>query len=147
VLTDDTPYAWTHQQAERLRSGDLTTLDVNRLAEEIDIMGNSVQQQLESRLTVLMTHLLKWAYQPERRGRSGELTVVEQPRRVVRLMRKNPSLRSVLDEAITDAYGDAVIDAERETGLPESTFPLSALISLSSWWTTLFGPRDPRQLN
>ena len=43
--------------------------------------------------------------------------------RIARKIRKNPSLKPYLPEAIADAYLDAVELASDDTGLPKSTFP------------------------
>lgn len=63
-------YVWTQETAKKLRQGRLNEVDVDYLAEEIEDMGVSERRALESRLEVLLVHLLKWRYQPERRGRS-----------------------------------------------------------------------------
>lgn len=117
-------YAWTHQQqAELLRQGRLGELDTEHLIEELGDMGASRESELESRLGVLLAHLLKWQFQPERRGSRWEATMREQRRRVARLLRKNPSLKAVQDEAFVNAYGDARLIAMRETGLSHELFP------------------------
>ena len=116
-------FAWANEQTALLRSGRLSEADIDHIAEEIESMGRSEQQQLENRLTVLLLHLLKWQFQPGLRGNSWRLTIKEQRGRIVRHLRKNPSLQAVLGETITDAYSDALIEAERETGLSENTFP------------------------
>ena len=72
-------------------------------------------------IAVLLLHLLKWAYQPERRGKSWRLPIEEQRRQIARHRRDNPSLRSSLDEALQDAFGDAVLRAELETDLAPAT--------------------------
>lgn len=117
-------YAWATEQAALLRAGRLGEADAVNLAEEIDSMGRSEQQQLESRLTVLLLHLLKWRHQPNLRGNSWRLTIKEQRGRIIRHLRKNPSLKAIVNETIVDAYTDARIGAERETGLSEETFPV-----------------------
>lgn len=122
-LYDRDFYAWTAEQAELLRAGRAAELDWPNLAEEIESVGNSLQDQLISRLGVLLAHLLKWQFQPERRGNSWRLTIAEQRRRIERLLRKNPSLKHELAESFAEAYGDALLMAERETGLPAETFP------------------------
>ncbi len=61
-------YLWTQEQAAILKAGALSQLDVANLIEEIESMGKTQKRELISRLTVLMMHLLKWNYQPERRG-------------------------------------------------------------------------------
>lgn len=129
-LYDRDFYAWTTEQAELLRAGRAAELDWSNIAEEIESVGNSLQDQLTSRLGVLLAHLLKWQFQPERRGNSWRLTIAEQRRRIDRLLRKNPSLKHDLAEALSEAYGDALLMAERETGLPADTFP-----SNPGWYT------------
>ncbi|MGQ9365382.1 DUF29 domain-containing protein [Azospirillum sp. ST 5-10] len=116
-------YAWTNEQAALLRAGKLADADIANIAEEIESMGRSEQQQLENRLTVLLLRLLKWQHQPVLRGNSWRLTIKEQRQRIARLLRKNPSLKAVLDETVADAYADALIGAQRETGSAEDRFP------------------------
>lgn len=80
--------------AQLLREGRLAEIDCEYVAEELEDMGAAKERELESRLGVLMAHLLKWIFQPERRGNSWIATIKEQRQRVVRLLRKNPSLKS-----------------------------------------------------
>ncbi len=115
-------YGWTVEQAEVLHSGRLDRLDIAHVLEEIESMGRSERAQLESRLAVLLAQLLKWEFQPGFRSRSWRLTIKEQRRQVDRLLRRNPSLERVLDESLAEACQDALLMAERETGL-EGVFP------------------------
>ena len=68
-------YQWTQQQADLLRQGALSALDTENLAEEIESMGKSGQRAVESDLRDILLHLLKWRYQPERRGNSWRLSI------------------------------------------------------------------------
>ncbi len=129
-LHDQDFYAWTQQQSELLRAGKIDQLDVDHIIEEIESMGASERRELGNRLAVLLAHLLKWQYQPERRGRSWLLTIEEQRRRSARVLRQNPSLKACLDEIFQDAYGDARLIAARETGKDKTEFPQESL------WTT-----------
>lgn len=122
-LYDRDFYAWANEQAALLRAGKFTQADIEHIAEEIESMGKTEKRELISRLTVLLTHLLKWQYQPVRRGASWEVTISTQRRALDRHLKDNPSLRSKLDEAITDAYLDARGAAYAETALPKATFP------------------------
>jgi len=117
-------YGWANQQSALLEAGNFTQLDQENLIEEIQSMGRSVQRELESRLEVLLMHLLKWCFQTELRGNSWRLTIEEQRRKITRLINKNPSLKSIINETLDNAYGDAIIAAARQTGLNRSTFPL-----------------------
>jgi hypothetical protein len=116
-------YGWAIHNAELLRQGRLAEIDVEHIAEELEDMGGSKERELESRLGVLLAHLLKWVYQPERRGNSWRATIEEQRRRIDRVLRKNPSLKSKLEEAFLDGYGDARLIAMRETGMDKAVFP------------------------
>jgi hypothetical protein len=122
-LYDQDFYAWANEQAGLLRAGKLTQADIEHIAEEIESMGKTEKRELISRLAVLLAHMLKWRFQPERRTKSWRLTVEEQRRQVIRHMRDNPSLKSSLSEATEEAYGDAIIAAERETDLDRAAFP------------------------
>ena len=116
-------YSWARRQAELLRTGRLSEIDPAGIAEKIDDVADEQYDKLESALRVLMLHLLKWDYQPTMRSRSWTLTVREQRRRVLRVLKKNPGLKPHLDEALIDAYEDARDEAANETGLPMRTFP------------------------
>ena len=116
-------YAWANEQAALLRQGKLSEADIQHIAEEIESMGRTEKRELVSRLTVLLLHLLKWQFQPGKRGSSWSATIRVQRRTLSRHLQDNPSLKPAIPEAIADAYGSAAIEAEAETGLPASTFP------------------------
>jgi len=116
-------YGWTQRQAEAMRSGDLAGLDLENLIEEIESMGKREKRELESRLEVLLAHLLKWRYQPGFRGASRQATIKEQRGRIADHMRENPSLKGLLPETYGKTYRYSVLKAVRETGMAESAFP------------------------
>ena len=122
-LYDRDFYAWANEQAGLLRAGKISEADIQHIAEEIESMGKTEKRELISRLAVLLAHMLKWRFQSERRTKSWRLTIEEQRRQVIRHMRDNPSLKSSLSEATEEAYGDAIIAAERETDLDRAAFP------------------------
>lgn len=93
-------------------------------------MGRSERRELTRRLEVLLTYLLKWRYQPEFRGRSWRLTIIEQRRRIAKLLAANPSLKPELDKCFLDAYDDARFGAMKETGLSLETFPAQPLFDI-----------------
>ncbi len=138
-LYEEDFYAWANQQAELLRAGKISEADIEHIAEEIESMGKSEKRELASRLNVLLLHLLKWQYQPGRRGASWQATIRVQRRDLAVHMKDNRSLKAVLPEAIEQAYGNAIIEAGAETGLLESTFPaacpwsMEQLMDLDFW--------------
>ena len=123
-------YSWAVRQAELLRAGRLAEIDPVAVAEEIDDVGEEQYDRLESALRVLMLHLLKRDCQPGTRSRSWALSVLEQRKRSQRQLRKNPGLKSRLDEALESAYEDARLEAASETGLPMRAFPVGAPLRL-----------------
>lgn len=116
-------YAWTQQQAQRLRAGQLIDVDFEHLAEEIETLGASERRELESRLKVLLQHLLKWHYQPDQRSSSWSGTIDEQRDQLDSLLRQSPSLRRLVGEYLAFAYPKARRAAVRETGLNHALFP------------------------
>jgi hypothetical protein len=120
---------WSERQGELLRrraAGEPVNeaeLDWPNIAEEIESTGRGERDPVISRLAILLTHLLKWRLQADRRGNSWRLTILEQRRRSGRIVARNPSLRSRLDDIVTEAYGDAVLIAARETERPDDSFP------------------------
>jgi hypothetical protein len=117
-------YSWALCQAELLRAGRLSEIDAEAVAEEIDDVGKEQYDKLESALRVLLLHLLKWDHQTPMRSCSWTLTIREQRRGAERQLRKNPGLKSQVEEALEAAYEDARIEAASETGLPLSLFPV-----------------------
>jgi hypothetical protein len=51
-----------------LREGHLHELDIVNLLEEIEDMGRSARKAIKSNLIVLLSHLLKFQFQPEQRS-------------------------------------------------------------------------------
>lgn len=123
TLYDTDFYQWSQQQAALVRAGKVHELDLDNVAEELEGLGISQWHALESRLDVLVRHLLKWRYQAVRRGRSWQRTIIEQRRRIRRLLRRSPSLRRQVSTMITEEYASIRTQTALETRLPETTFP------------------------
>ena len=130
-------YRWTQEQSAILKSGRYAELDIEHLSEEIESMGKSEKRELVHRLSVLLAHLLKWQYQPTYRGASWKLTVTEQREQVIDVLDDNPSLRATLSETratqsetIVKAYRYAVLQAAKETGIGQESFPADCPYSI-----------------
>jgi Domain of unknown function DUF29 len=116
-------YLWLEHQASRLREGRLDELDVANLLEEIEDMGRSEKRAIEGNLVVLLTHLLKYRFQPDQRSSGWRGTIVEHRRRLRKLLRESPSLRPLLRRMFPECYADAGEQAAAETGLSPDIFP------------------------
>jgi hypothetical protein len=123
VRYEDDLYAWTQEQASFLRMRQSDGLDWENLAEEIAAVGRSDRRKLESRLCVVLLHLLKWQAQPGLRGASWRKTLRTQRREIRKLLDESPSLRRLVPELVRETFPDAIKDAADETGLPTDGFP------------------------
>lgn len=119
-------HAWAMRSALLLREGKLAELDAEHIAEELEGMGASERRELLNRLQVLLLHLLKHQYQPERRGKSWLLTINHQRTAIERLLEQSPSLRGLLNaDALARVYGKALRDTVIETDLDPHLFPIA----------------------
>jgi hypothetical protein len=133
-------YAWTQQQAALLKAGRLQELDVTNLLEEIETMGRSEKRELDSRLTVLLVHLLKWHYQATRRGKSWQLTIEGQRDNCFDVLDDNPSLKPQLEAMFGRAYSKARTLAAKETGLDKNIFPVTCAWTIAQILDNEFYP-------
>ncbi|HEX5318021.1 MAG TPA: DUF29 domain-containing protein [Stellaceae bacterium] len=142
VAYEEDFFAWTQDQARRLREGELSTVDAENVAEELDDMGRSARRELRNRLSVLVAHLLKWRYQPGFRSPSWSGTIREQRRRVAALLQESPSLRPQVTRDLPAIYESGRTDAVAETGLPDSTIPLECPFTIEEILAEDFLPED-----
>ena len=130
--------AWAQEQAQFIRAGRFDLLDLEHIADEIDDVGKSEQRELASRMAVLMAHLLKWQYQPERSGSSWQRTIKEQRKALGLHIKQVPSLKQKLydPEWLEGVWSDAVTLAVKETSLGDfpETCPWSIDEVLSADW-------------
>src|SRR5215211_6227377 len=114
ALYDSDFYAWTQQQARLLRERRWNDLDLDNLVDEVETVGRSDKRQIESRLEVLLAHLLKWRFQPGGRGNSWIKTIFEQRRRLIGLVEESPSLREFQRQEVFNSYPAARLVAAQE---------------------------------
>jgi hypothetical protein len=108
-------------------------VELDYLLEELEEMAASDRSELRNRLSVLLAYLLKWKYQPKRRGRSWIAAIKEQRLMVQDVLEDNPSLTPQLSEIGGKAYPWAVQRAVKETDLDEDTFPTTFADTRWSW--------------
>lgn len=139
-LYDTDGYTWAMRQAEALRKRSANEVDWDNVAEEIESLGKSQASELENRYIVLLTHLLKWLFQPEKRSRSWEASIRAQRIQVVKHLAKNPGLKGQIDEIWADAYAVARVQASGETDLPLESFPETNPFTLDQAMDDAFWP-------
>jgi DNA-binding protein len=116
-------YGWAVHTAQLLRDKKMNEVDFDGIVEELEEMGISNKHAMISRLTLVISHLLKWQFQPNMRGHSWIYTIRAQRKKASYVLDDNPSLKSKLDEIIAKAYKVAIDEATDQTGLDEKTFP------------------------
>ncbi|UBF25867.1 DUF29 domain-containing protein [Kovacikia minuta CCNUW1] len=117
---------WIEKTVQLLKQGNLSELDIENLIEEIEALSRRDKREIQSRLIVLLQHLLKYTYQPERRSNSWIATINEQRLQIILILNDSPSLRNYLAENFAGCYARARKQAADETGLPIATFPETA---------------------
>ena len=158
-LYDRDFYEWSGQQARAIRAAQvalsdsrvndirasLTEMDWENLAEEIESLGRSDRQGLESRIATTIEHLLKLEFSPAAGPRAGwEETVGRSRGEIAMLLRTSPSLRRFLPEIIEDRTEGARRIARRSLAhYEELAQPISVSIAercytedqiLNDWW-------------
>src|SRR3954451_22460738 len=111
---------WAAEQAALLRAGKLDRVDIENVAEEIESLGRSDKYEIDSRLEILLQHLLKWHFQPEKRSNSWKASIREQRIKIARILKASPSLRDYPGQSLAGSFTIGLDAAIRETGLPES---------------------------
>ena len=114
--------AWLEAMSALAASGRYAEMDFQNLSEYLADMARRDRREVFSRLVVLLTHLLKWEHQPERRSGSWRGTIMEQ-RRELRQLLDSGTLRNHAAVVLADAYAAARHQAAAETELPLDVFP------------------------
>lgn len=133
-------YAWALEMAQLIKATQFEKLDIEHLAEEIESMGASERNALESRLIELMLHLLKWQFQPAERGRSWEVSIAKQRIGIDKVLKQNPSLKHQYQQRVDECYVYAKRYAAAETKRPVSSFPESCPYSVEQLFDFEFLP-------
>jgi hypothetical protein len=122
-LYDHDYLQWLETTVNQLKNRDFEHLDLENLIEEIETLGRSEKRELESRLTILLMHLLKYKYQSSKRSNSWLFTIREQRLRILKSFKDSPSLKNYFQDIFSETYSDARALAADETGLNIDTFP------------------------
>jgi len=114
--------AWLEEMSRLARQRRYDELDYKHLSEYLRDMAKRDRREVFNRLVILLSHLLKWDYQPRRRSRSWKLTILNQQNELEGML-DSQSLRNHAVDCLPKAYGTAVRYAAVETGLAEREFP------------------------
>lgn len=123
TLYDRDYYQWLTETAYLLSEGRVSELDMPNLLDEIEAMGKSQKRAIASCLKVLLLHLLKWQYQPERRTGSWQSSIRNARLGILDRIEESPSLKIYPETILAKCYRVARANAADETGLPLIAFP------------------------
>lgn len=135
-------YDWALYNAQLLREGRFSEIDVEHIAEELESLGKKDRREIISRFKILLGYLLKWQYQPDYRGRSWRGSIIEQRSEIKDLIAENPSLKPYQQEAVITAYPKAVGLATQETGLNVNVFPSTCPYTMKEILDDQFFPEN-----
>jgi len=140
---DEDFYGWVLAQAAALRARGDFPIDWENVAEELEAMGRNEENSLQSYLERLLTHLLKYAYQPKKITPSWESSIENSRDRIRLLLKRSPSLKSKIEELFEDAYPFARRQAgaqmrmhkrEWDARLPQGCpWPLETVLDPNFW--------------
>ena len=116
-------YKWAYAQADLLKSKEFEKIDLQNLIEEVESLGKSEKHALESQIIRLLLHMLKIEYQPKKRTKSWDRSILNARIEIDRKVKQNPSLKKELKNLIQESFPYAIKSAALETGLDLKTFP------------------------
>jgi hypothetical protein len=114
--------AWLEIMSKLVARKRFDDVDHRHLSEYLSDMAKRDRREVQSRLIVLLLHLLKWEYQPENRSASWENTIDEH-RLELQLLLDSGTLRNHALEILADAYVRARKRAAKQTKLKINRFP------------------------
>jgi hypothetical protein len=115
--------AWLDTQIALMRADRWADVDKANLLDEVESLGRSDFKSFVSAIRIVLIHMLKWDYQPERRTRSWQASIVVHRKHIEDELTDSPSYMARITEAMKRAYSTARAEASGETDLPMSTFP------------------------
>lgn len=137
-------YLWLQTIVESMKAGDLTAIDWENLIEEIEEMGRREKRAVFSNLKILLMHLLKYKYQPQKRSNSWLFTILEHRQRLQEDFEASPSLKNYFRQCFEKCYLSARQLAATETGLPLVSFPEKSPFTPEETLNTDFLPKKEK---
>jgi hypothetical protein len=145
-LYDRDFYSWALEQSDALREHRTEDLDWENLAEEVGDLARSERRAFRSQCATLVEHLLKIALAPqlvlESNRRVWTVAVREARRRIGRLLKESPGLKSSIGELFEEAWADGRDEALKSLDCEDGSIPEAPLWSFDQATDEKFVPRD-----
>ena len=140
TLYDTDFVQWLDCTAQLLKERRFDELELDKLIEEIETLNQHEKQAIEQSLEILLTHLLKWHYQPGHRSRIWQSTIQEQRQRIAKLLKDSPSLKNYVQYKFKACYALARQRADAETIIFLQSFPEQCPYSMTEILNADFFP-------
>ena len=119
--------AWAYDTVDKLKAKQFDAVDVESLIEEVEGLAARDKRELFSRMIILLTHLIKWQYQPDLRCGSCGGSIRTQRREIDLILADSPSLNKRIIEINKDEkmFKKVLKDVVKDTGLLIENLPIS----------------------
>jgi hypothetical protein len=134
--------AWLDESSRLIRAGRIDELDYENLATYLEDQAKRDRREVNSRLRVLVAHLLKWQYRPEKRSRGWAVTVIRQRLQLKGLL-ESATLQKHAEAVLTEIYPGAMKIAAVQTGVPPSVFPADCPLTVEQVMTEELAGKIP----
>lgn len=130
---------WIDDTVKKLELREFEQLDIENLIEEIESLGRSEKRELESRLVVLISHILKRVYVNSPNDYAEWINTIEEQRTQLELLfRNSPSLKNRFEPIFPEMYQYALKRLRREysTDFPNEwqfSSTLDAILNETFW--------------
>ena len=114
--------AWLEVMAQLVAERRFGEFDCEHLSEYLSDMARRDRREVYSRMVVLLTHLLKWDFQPERRSGSWRGTILAQ-RRELRLLLESGVLRNHAIASLVGGLSGGPGTGRRRDGITDRHVP------------------------
>ena len=131
VLFERDETAWLENMSLLVAQGRYAEMDHANLSDYLSDMAKRDRREVLSRLIILLTHLLKWEYQPNHRSGSWRVTILLQQGELLEMLESGTLYNHALS-VLPKAYARARVQAAAETGLSGETFPVECRWNLES---------------
>jgi hypothetical protein len=139
--------AWTAEQARRLRGSKPAGLDWENLAEEVESLGRSDKRAVGAALKVVLEHLVKWQFQPDKRSSSWSDSIEEHRDRISRILADSLSLAALPQEILKREYQRARRKVLRDTRLAPKGIPSTSPFTVEQVLDPEFRPDGEQEPN
>ena len=135
-------HAWTKAQSQAIAERRWTDVDAANVAEEVRSLGLQVEREIEDRLEILLSYLLKWQLLAEYRGLAWKENITRQRQELADLIAENPILTEKKEKFLAEVYGHARMRLKFETYFFHTDFPPSCPFTVGQVFDSDYFPEE-----